>query len=97
MARIGEPVERRLGRLAARALDPVGLTPREQQVLRLVTAGKTNREIAKTLFVSTRTVDMHVGNLLRKLDCPTRAAAARRAVELGVVGTEPGTASAKTR
>ena len=52
-----------------------GLTKRELQVLRLVAAGKTNKEIATELFVSQRTVDRHVSNLFGKLDVSTRAAA----------------------
>jgi DNA-binding CsgD family transcriptional regulator/tetratricopeptide (TPR) repeat protein len=52
-----------------------GLTKRELQVLRLVAAGKTNKVIASELFVSRRTVDRHVSNLLGKLDFSSRAAA----------------------
>ncbi|XVV00625.1 helix-turn-helix transcriptional regulator [Actinosynnema sp. CA-248983] len=85
LAAMGERVDRRLGRLAARSLTPAGLTRREQQVLGLLAEGRTNRQIAAELFLSTRTVDMHVRNLLTKLDCPSRGAAARRAVELGLV------------
>ena len=55
-------------------------------MLRLLAVGRTNREIADELFVSPRTVDMHVRNLLRKLDCRSRADAARRASELGLAG-----------
>jgi len=53
--------------------------------VRLVHAGRTNREIAQELFLSPRTVDMHVRNLLRKLDCRSRVDAARRAGELGLL------------
>lgn len=52
-----------------------GLTRRELEVLRLVAAGKTNKAIAAELFVSERTIDRHVSNLLAKLDVPSRAAA----------------------
>ncbi len=85
LAEMGEQVDRRLGRLAARALEPAGLTRREQEVLRLVATGHTNSQIARALFVSPRTVDMHVRNVLSKLGCTTRVAAARRAAELGLV------------
>src|SRR5690606_19841394 len=51
------------------------LTARELQVLRLIAAGKTNKAIARTLFLSERTVDRHVSNILSKLDVPSRAAA----------------------
>ncbi|GAA2785025.1 helix-turn-helix transcriptional regulator [Crossiella cryophila] len=48
------------------------LSPREQEVARLITTGRTNREIAALLFLSPRTVERHVANLLRKLDARTR-------------------------
>jgi DNA-binding CsgD family transcriptional regulator len=84
LAVMGEQVDRRLGRLAARSLEPAGLTRREKEVLRLLAGGLTNREIAQELFVSPRTVDMHVRHVLAKLGCASRTAAARRAVELGL-------------
>ena len=59
---------------AARA-DAHGLTPRELEVLRLVAAGKTNREVAAELVLSERTVERHVSNIFAKLGVPTRAAA----------------------
>ena len=46
---------------------------------------KTNKEIAAALFLSARTVDMHVRNILQKLGASTRGAAVRRAVERGLV------------
>lgn len=52
-----------------------GLTPRELQVLRLVAAGKSNREIASVLVISERTVDRHVSNIFTKLSVSSRAAA----------------------
>lgn len=82
---LGEDVQRRLGRRATRRGDPVGLTPREEEVLRLVAAGLTNRQVAGELFLSARTVDMHVRNLLAKLGCHTRTEAVRRAGELGLL------------
>ena len=51
------------------------LTTREFQVLRLITAGKTNKAIAAELSLSERTIDRHVSNILTKLDVPSRAAA----------------------
>ena len=51
------------------------MTPRELQVLRLVAAGKTNKAIAAELFLSEKTIDRHVSNILTKLDVPSRAAA----------------------
>lgn len=85
LSTMGEQVDQRVGRLGARALIRSGLTRREQQVVRLLAEGRTNREIAVELFLSVRTVDMHVRNVLAKLDCATRAAAVRVATEQGLV------------
>lgn len=52
-----------------------GLTAREVEILRLVAAGKTNREIAATLFLSDHTVRRHLQNIFAKLGVPSRAAA----------------------
>ena len=85
--RLGEPVARRLGRKAAREQDSAGLTPRELQIVRAVAGGRADREIAKELFLSPRTVEMHVQNALAKLDCRSRAEAAARAAALGLLKT----------
>jgi DNA-binding CsgD family transcriptional regulator len=63
-----------------------GLTPREIQVLRLVAAGRSNKEVADLLSLSVKTVERHVGNLLTKLDVPSRVAATAWAYENEVVG-----------
>jgi non-specific serine/threonine protein kinase len=62
-----------------------GLTPRELEVLALVAAGCSDREIAGRLFISRHTATTHVGNILLKLDVTTRAAAAARAVQAGYI------------
>ncbi len=95
LAELGEQADRRLSRRQAEQLSSEGLTRRELDVVRLLAVGRTNREIAGELFVSTRTVDMHVRNLLRKLDCRSRADAARRASELGLLGPQPGSPDEK--
>jgi LuxR family transcriptional regulator, maltose regulon positive regulatory protein len=65
---------------------PLGdLTPRELDVLRLVAKGLTNKQIAEQLVVSEHTVHRHVTNLLRKLDLPSRTAAAALAVRAGLL------------
>jgi DNA-binding NarL/FixJ family response regulator len=85
VAKLGESVVRRLGRRAAADADGAGLSRRELEVVRLVAVGRTNREIAQELFLSPRTVDMHVRNILRKLECRSRVEAAHRAGELGLL------------
>nr|WP_232328189.1 LuxR C-terminal-related transcriptional regulator [Kibdelosporangium sp. MJ126-NF4] len=59
------------------------LTAREAEVLRLLTSGATNRQIARQLVLGEETVKTHVSRILRKLGVRTRAAAAR-ASELGL-------------
>jgi pimeloyl-ACP methyl ester carboxylesterase/DNA-binding CsgD family transcriptional regulator len=68
------------------AAEPDGDTPltrRETEVLRLVAAGLSNREIASSLVLSEHTVHRHVANILRKLAQPSRAAAAATAARAG--------------
>jgi ATP/maltotriose-dependent transcriptional regulator MalT len=61
------------------------VTPRERDVLRLLADGLTNRQIAARLVVSEHTVHRHVTNILRKLDLPSRTAAAAHAVRSGLL------------
>ena len=62
-------------RRATRA-HPLGLTPRECEVLELICKRQTNAQIARTLFISAKTVDHHVSAVLTKLGVETREAAA---------------------
>ncbi|HYI14544.1 MAG TPA: AAA family ATPase [Thermomicrobiales bacterium] len=82
---LGEPVERHLGRRVAGQLTNAGLSRRELEVLRLVAVGRTSREIGEQLFISPRTVEMHVQSTLAKLDCRSRAEATRKAADLGLL------------
>jgi predicted ATPase/DNA-binding CsgD family transcriptional regulator len=63
-----------------------GLTARELEVLRLLSAGLTNRQIAQRLVISPRTVNIHVSTIYKKLEITTRAAATRYAIDHGLVG-----------
>jgi DNA-binding CsgD family transcriptional regulator len=88
-------VARRLRKRGARGLprgprpatrrNPAGLTAREAEVLALVADGLRNSEIAARLVLSERTVDHHVGAILRKLGARTRAEASVEAVRFGLV------------
>jgi DNA-binding CsgD family transcriptional regulator len=64
---------------------PLDLTPRELTVLTLVASGHTNRQIAEELFLSRRTVDMHVRHILAKLNADNRVEAAGVAHRMGLV------------
>jgi DNA-binding CsgD family transcriptional regulator/tetratricopeptide (TPR) repeat protein len=61
-----------------------GLSPREREVLLLLAAGRTNREIGERLFISQKTVGVHVGNILSKLGVSGRVEAAAVAIRLGL-------------
>ncbi len=58
-----------------------GLTAREWQVARLISQGKSNREIAEALFISERTVETHVASIMAKLKFPSRARIAAWVIE----------------
>lgn len=64
---------------------PNNLTPRELEVLALLTRGRKNSEIADTLFISERTVKFHVSSILGKLGAENRTEAVRVAVRRGLV------------
>jgi LuxR family maltose regulon positive regulatory protein len=71
---------------AAAVALPEPLTPREHEVLELLAAGLTNREIAEQLVISSETVKKHVGNISAKLGAGNRTEAAARARELDLLG-----------
>jgi DNA-binding NarL/FixJ family response regulator len=88
-------VARRLRRLGGRDVprgprrstrsNAAGLTTRELDVLRLVSDGLRNAEIAERLFLSPRTVDHHVSAILRKLDARSRGEAVAAAGRLALL------------
>jgi DNA-binding CsgD family transcriptional regulator len=65
--------------------DVAQLSPRERDVLRLVAEGLSDADIAKQLVLSPHTVHRHVGNILRKLNLLSHAAAAAHAARAGIV------------
>lgn len=83
-------VERLLDRLGPEDADddaqPVeALTPRELEVLQIMARGARNRDIAEELFISERTVKIHVANIIAKLGVTNRTAAVVRAIDLDLV------------
>ena len=66
--------------------DTFGLSRREHEVLALISQGRTNREIGERLFISQKTVGVHVGNILAKLGVSGRVEAAAVAIRLGLSG-----------
>ncbi len=68
-----------------RGRNPYGLTIRELTVLKLVVAGKTDKEIARDLVISPQTSQKHVSNILGKMDAASRTEAGVRAVREGLV------------
>jgi DNA-binding CsgD family transcriptional regulator len=85
MSRLGEKAEERTRAAPGEPAPRGGLSRRQLEVARLLATGLTNKEIADRLFVSARTVDMHVSHVLNRLNCRSRAEAVRRAGELGLL------------
>lgn len=90
-----------LARSAHLAIDPAeagervdtrlrGLTDRETEVLRLVAAGRSNKQIAEALFVSAKTVSVHVSNILAKFGVGSRGEAAATAHRLHLFDSDAG-------
>jgi len=88
---IAELAEKRLRALGVRtwrrgAVGDRVLTEREREIARLIAAGASNPEIAQRLFLSRKTVERHVSNVLRKVGVRNRAELAARVSELEVEG-----------
>jgi ATP/maltotriose-dependent transcriptional regulator MalT len=92
-------VSRRLRELGARGLprgprpatraNAANLTPRQLEVLALLSDGLRNVDIAERLFLSEKTVDHHVSAILSKLDARTRGEASAKAIRLGILTQDP--------
>jgi non-specific serine/threonine protein kinase len=91
---LDELVEQEIARVASanvksapkvQTVMPNELTAREREVIQLLYAGRSNREIGQALFISERTAQSHVQHILDKLGVNTRTAAATRATELGLI------------
>ncbi|MFE1383732.1 BREX system ATP-binding domain-containing protein [Streptomyces sp. NPDC058740] len=84
-----DPAGPEIGNDPAEASEVFGLTPREQDVLRLVAEGRTNRQIAEELFISPKTASVHVSNILAKLNVTGRGEAAALAHRLRLLEPQP--------
>ncbi|MCA2187474.1 ATP-binding protein [Nonomuraea cavernae] len=80
-----EALSRRVGGGSRQQEGSELLTPRELEVLRLVALGRTNRDIAAELFISAKTVSVHVSNILAKMGVTTRGEAAAAAHRLSLL------------
>ena len=67
------------------ALNSLGISDREREVLELIAAGQSNKDIANRLSVSPNTVKTHIANLFAKLEVKRRTEAIVRARELGII------------
>jgi two-component system, NarL family, response regulator LiaR len=69
--------------------NPVELTERETEVLRLMARGQSNKQIARSLHISEKTVKTHVSNILSKLGVQSRTQATLCAIRIGLVSANP--------
>jgi DNA-binding CsgD family transcriptional regulator len=67
------------------AINNIGLSVRELEILKLIDEGLSNQQIAEKLYVSENTVKKHVSNLFSKLDVARRTEATRKAKNLGIL------------
>ena len=84
-----QPLLRELGRPTVGESEPadraIALTARELEVLKLVSVGRSNREIADQLYISVKTASVHVSNILSKLGAQSRTEAVAIAGRLGII------------
>ena len=86
LRRLAADAEQAAAGPAAAAVGPDRLTPREVEVLRLIAAGLSNREIAARLSVTVATVKTHLEHILQKMQVSDRTQAAVQAVTRGLLG-----------
>jgi len=82
---LGEALSGALGPRAGRRAGQGGLTGRQFQILAAISRGLTDKEVARHLGLSPRTVESHVAKALVTLDCRSRTEAVRKASELGLL------------
>jgi DNA-binding NarL/FixJ family response regulator len=78
-------ISRQITALGSARTTPSLLTRRELEVLHLVARGETDQGIADRLYLSRRTINCHVANILSKLEVPSRTAAAMTAARIGLL------------
>ena len=90
LRQLAEEKQHNLYRAPSKRQEPLddALTPRETEVLGLLTSGQTNQQIAQTLTISKGTAKVHVERIIRKLGVSDRTQAAVRAIELGFTSLE---------
>jgi DNA-binding NarL/FixJ family response regulator len=90
LRQLAEEKQLNLYRAPSKRQEPLedALTPRETEVLGLLTSGQTNQQIAQTLTISKGTAKVHVERIIRKLGVSDRTQAAVRAIELGFTSLE---------
>jgi DNA-binding NarL/FixJ family response regulator len=85
LRRLGQPLGGALGPRAGHRAEHAGLTRRQVQILAEVAKGLTDKEVARALNLSPRTVEMHVARALAVLDCRSRTEAVRKVAGLGML------------
>ncbi|MFY0607289.1 MAG: response regulator transcription factor [Cyclobacteriaceae bacterium] len=77
--------EQMIGIMALEGSDPKRLSPKEQEVIKLISDGLTTKEIAAKLFVSTRTIETHRVNMMKKLGVKNSAELIKKATKLKII------------
>ena len=78
-------IQSQLGRLRTTAVTPAGLTPRELEILEALAKGRSNKELARTLGISVKTVSAHRTNIMRKLKLRNYSSLVQFAIRNGFI------------